>query len=183
MDSGEHVGFDWTIGLIVKLKLINGDVVEGEIFGHDAATSCVVLAQTLHHTLSKKNYRVIKISFVKEVQEIGKIGASDLLDLSELPPVDFKQVQKREEIAILKHQEEANRIGEGVTPEAQAIFNHLQKTMPCRWDRDSIIVLDQLIIKSPYGRADCACNDAKVLDRVRTVLANVPGRPGRGTSK
>eukprot|EP01116_Phalansterium_solitarium_P023377 TRINITY_DN814_c0_g1_i1.p1 TRINITY_DN814_c0_g1~~TRINITY_DN814_c0_g1_i1.p1 ORF type:complete len:183 (-),score=9.63 TRINITY_DN814_c0_g1_i1:245-793(-) len=171
--------FDFAVGSLVILKTAFGEDIQGEIFAFDAATDSVVLAQTLAHTQLKRNYRILKASCVKTVEYLGKTEAAEWADLSELPPIDLKQVQKREENAIRKLKEEAARIGEGVTSEAQEIFNALNKTYPCRWDRDNIIVLDQVLIRPPYGENNCAGSDPKVLNRVKTVLANVSRQASR----
>jgi len=82
---------DWIVGLIVKIKTSLGEEVEGEIFSFDNNTNCVVLLDILtshfvicfkslilthkqrhKHSTIKKNFRLLKTSFVKEIQYLGK---------------------------------------------------------------------------------------------------------------
>jgi hypothetical protein len=47
----------------------------------------------------------------------------------------------------LRRQQEA-QIGVGVSPEAQAIFLALAKTMRCHWDGPGIVVLEEVLLDS-----------------------------------
>lgn len=49
---------------------------------------------------------------------------------------------------------EYTRIGVDVTAEAQRVFDALAKTLPCRWDRDTIVVLDSVRLSRPYSAGD-----------------------------
>lgn len=42
------------------------------------------------------------------------------------------------------------QIGLGVTPSAQAVFDLLAKTLPCKWDQDVIVILDTVRLSAPY---------------------------------
>lgn len=53
-------------------------------------------------------------------------------------------------------QQEAAKIGVGVSSEAQAIFLALAKTMACTWDGTSINVLDEVCLPPQHSALGCA---------------------------
>lgn len=61
-----------------------------------------------------------------------------------LPQIDYAKIKERERVAIQKMEKAMERIGVGVTPEAQRIFDFMAKTMPCRWEGKTIVVLDDV---------------------------------------
>lgn len=66
----------------------------------------------------------------------------------------------------------AANIGVGVTQEAQDIFDALARTLPCRWDGKTIVVMDEVHIAPPYN--DCVGiqgGDPRAVERVSKVLA------------
>ena len=71
--------------------------------------------------------------------------------------------------------------------EAQDIFDALSRTLPTRWDGTSIIVLDAVVIASPYRPDDCrggAGAPTGTLARVKKVVSpefNMPS--GRDLEK
>ncbi len=83
---------------------------------------------------------------------------------------------------------ERAKIGTGVSDEAQAIFDALCKTMPCRWEKDSIIVFDSIRIVAPYTRDQCSVipgssgGGAKSLERIKLVVCG-KGRRGDGSCR
>jgi hypothetical protein len=78
------------------------------------------------HSTLKKNYRLLKTSFIKEIQYIGK-SDNRVIDL-EPPPVNLNKIRQKEAKLLRKEREETSRIGVGVSQEAQEIFNALAKT-------------------------------------------------------
>ncbi|CAE5963651.1 unnamed protein product [Arabidopsis arenosa] len=65
------------------------------------------------------------------------------------------------------------KIGFGVTAEAQRIFDAISKTLPIRWDNKDMVVMGEVIVRSPY-HSDCVFGGTRAVnDRVKTVLEQV----------
>jgi hypothetical protein len=117
------------------------------------------------------NFTIVKEGFIDSVKDV--IEPHGTVQEDYIPLVDQERTNLRELKAIRNAKAEADKIGEGVTEEAQHIFNALSKTLPCRWNNQSIVVLEEVEIKEPYGAADCKnlhTGDSTVLVRVKKVL-------------
>ena len=68
--------------------------------------------------------------------------------------VDMEQLRAEEDRLLKKKQLEHAQRGVGVSAEAQAIFDSLAKTMPCRWQGASIVILDTVTLSPPYTPAN-----------------------------
>eukprot|EP00164_Ancoracysta_twista_P008871 GFYU01012950.1.p1 GENE.GFYU01012950.1~~GFYU01012950.1.p1 ORF type:complete len:124 (+),score=41.72 GFYU01012950.1:169-540(+) len=115
---------------------------------------------------SKRNVRVIKTNFIKDVAFLSAPTAP--ADLT-LPPVDIDKTRKREEKALKVAEEDKSNMGVGVTYEAQTLFDFLRKTNPCRWEGKNIVVMDEVTIKPPYGANDCD-GPKSAVGRVKKLL-------------
>ncbi|KAF9346749.1 hypothetical protein BGX26_001742 [Mortierella sp. AD094] len=147
----------------------------------------------------KYDFRILKINYIKEVmpsstttvsnnkerepseEERTNTGANNSNGITSnvystaLPAVGYVQldkIQQREQQAVREVQAAAARIGVGVTSIAQDIFDALSKTLPCRWAKDSIVVMDEVIISPPYEPENCKANpsSSNSLARVKKVL-------------
>ncbi|CAI0386092.1 unnamed protein product [Linum tenue] len=76
----------------------------------------------------------------------------------------------REELALRQAEADAERIGVGVTTEAQGIFDALSKTLPVRWDKTSIVVMNEVRVSSPYLPENVIGGTPAANDRVKKVL-------------
>lgn len=69
-------------------------------------------------------------------------------------------------------------IGKGVSEEAQDLFDALNKTLPCDWNGQTIIVgvvgQNEVIVTPPYTPESASGNDAKSLAHVRKVVRAPP---------
>eukprot|EP00890_Picochlorum_soloecismus_P000074 jgi/Picsp_1/1067/NSC_04550-R1_protein len=121
-----------------------------------------------------KDFTIVKGSFVSDVQVVLDPNQAALEHKDVIPTVDADRTKLREDRAVKNARLEAMKIGEGVTEEAQVIFNALSKTLPCRWNGKSIVVLEEIEISEPYGSTNCNCivkiSDHEGIDRVRKVL-------------
>ncbi|CAG8555378.1 456_t:CDS:2 [Paraglomus occultum] len=91
------------------------------------------------------------------------------------PRIGYVQLDKLQQRGIQAYKDtqcQLARIGDGVTQEAQEIFDALSKTLPCRWAKDTIVVLDEVAITPPYNVENCRANSnaAGSLERVKKVL-------------
>jgi hypothetical protein len=111
----------------------------GEVFAFDQGASVMVLRQQgstpFHH-----NVRVLRLDAVDKV--LSSTPGPDGVDAEPLPTVDLRRCRDREHKALRVAQQEADKIGVGVSREAQQVFNALAKTLPCRWDAKTIVVLE-----------------------------------------
>ncbi|KAG0041750.1 hypothetical protein BGZ83_001362 [Gryganskiella cystojenkinii] len=143
----------------------------------------------------KFDFRILKLNYIKDVTPLEAISQSNNSSAvnspkpgeeekstssnttnnkktyaSVVPAVGFVQldkIQQREQQAVREAQAAAARIGVGVSSIAQDIFDALSKT----WAKDSIVVMDEVIIAPPYEPENCKANASSsyTLARVRKV--------------
>ncbi|KAJ2126973.1 hypothetical protein IW136_006523 [Coemansia sp. RSA 678] len=168
----------------VEIDLINGDRAEGVLFTYDVYSGIVALISASNADDSrgskKHTVRLVKACNIRDVKVVG-----DKLDI-QMPvvrAVTTAEIEARKARALVQAKERASRIGVGVSEHAQSIFEALSKTLPCRWDQNSIVVLDEIAIDSPYTTDTCRelTSAASTLLRVKKVLQGELGRLGHAT--
>ncbi|MCO5571642.1 hypothetical protein L7F22_025389 [Adiantum nelumboides] len=115
----------------------------------------------------RRNLRFLKVNCIKESTFLGH--GDDALNLKDFM-LDMESLKAREEGAIRQAEAEAERIGIGVTAEAQDIFDALSKTLPVRWDNRIIVVMNEVRVSSPYYPENVAGGPPAANERVRKVL-------------
>ena len=90
--------------------------------------------------------------------------------------LDSNVVNTKLEAAIRLRQEDAAKIGKNVSEFAQQLFFSLAKTLPCRWDNQTIVVMDNILIAPPYTAESCSIltgdNKSPALERIKSIVAN-----------
>ncbi|KAF2325352.1 hypothetical protein GH714_027016 [Hevea brasiliensis] len=84
--------------------------------------------------------------------------------------IDLHSLQAREDLALRQAEAEAERIGVGVTAEAQSIFDALSKTLPVHWDKTVIVVMNEVRVSSPYLPECVSGGTPAANERVKKVL-------------
>ncbi|CAG8644243.1 12807_t:CDS:2 [Funneliformis caledonium] len=205
-ESQQQKGLEWALGLTIRVKTVTDDEYEGQIYAYDPKTNCTPSASTPSDSgvSQKYDFRILKISFLKEAVQLPNRKSSIDTNVTNLnssatngqsannsifstfvPSVGFvpmDRIQTREIQAVKETQAALARIGVGVTQEAQDIFDALSKTLPCRWSKETIIVLDEVIINPPYDIDNCKANQSATgsLARVRKVLEGEKRRLASG---
>ncbi|KAL8283252.1 hypothetical protein RQP46_006030 [Phenoliferia psychrophenolica] len=172
------------LNLPLRLTLVaNGAIpertVEGSLWTYDAALSLVVLstASPSPSASTKRSYTLVKTPQIKAVVVLSTAPDPALPSLAEaLKNVSLKDAEARVERAVAEDRKQRARVGKGVSEEAQALFDALGKTLPVRWHETQIVVLDEVIIGSPYGVADVKGGKGagERIERVRKVFKGYP---------
>ncbi|KAK6931120.1 LSM12, anticodon-binding domain [Dillenia turbinata] len=159
--AGENAE-EFAAGCILSIKTTLGDEFEAQVITFDRPSNLLGTKQG-----PRKNIRLLKANYIKEFAFLGQ--AEDPLDMSKCY-VDLNTVRAREEAAIRQAEIEAERIGVGVTAEAQNIFDALSKTLPVRWDKAVIVVMNEVRVSSPYLPESVSGGTPAANERVKKVL-------------
>lgn len=172
------------VGYFVSVITTFGEEIRGQIITYDRQSNLLVIQEGGGSSKegSRRNVRLIKATYVDKLKILER--GEDPLDLSKCY-LDLPGLQAREEAALRQAEVEAERIGVGVTAEAQNIFDALSKTLPVRWDKTVIVVMNDVRVSNPYHAENVRGGTPAANDRVKKVLeferkrlqSRVPGQP------
>ncbi|KAJ7538095.1 hypothetical protein O6H91_11G033500 [Diphasiastrum complanatum] len=160
-------GGDFAVGCHLAISTTLGDELQGHVLTYDKNSGVIVLQES-GTTGLRGNLRFLKSSYIKDFTLLGQ--GEDPLAQQTLQ-VDISSLQAREEAAVRQAEAEAERIGEGVTQEAQDIFDALSKTLPVRWEKTSIMVMNEVCVSDPYLPENVTGGASAANERVKKVLA------------
>ncbi|KAI4314309.1 hypothetical protein L6164_027231 [Bauhinia variegata] len=164
MDGGNPENL--AVGCLLSIRTFLGDEFEGQVIAFDRPSNILVL-QEGSKAGPRRNIRLLKANYIKDFTLLGQ--AEDPVDPNNCF-LDLSSLQAREEVAIRQAEAEAERIGVGITSEAQSIFDALSKTLPVRWDKTVIIVMEQVRVSSPYLPESVSGGTPAANERVKKVL-------------
>ncbi|XP_050276811.1 uncharacterized protein LOC126718575 [Quercus robur] len=163
---------DFAVGCLLSIKTTLGDEFEAQVITFDRHSNILVL-QEGSKPGPRRNIRLLKANYIKEFSLLGQ--SEDPLDIKKCY-LDLNSLQAREESAIRQAEADAERRGVGVTSEAQNIFDALSKTLPVRWDKTVIVVMNAVRVSSPYLPESVSGGTPAANDRVKKVLEFVRKR-------
>ncbi|KAJ0095030.1 hypothetical protein Patl1_16212 [Pistacia atlantica] len=179
MEGGSNAD-DFAVGCLLSMKTTLGDEFDGQVIAFDRFsnmlpfTFCFCVSLTVFRLLQeglksgpRRNIRLLKANYIKDFSYLGQ--AEDPLDVKNCY-LDINALQAREELAVRQAEADAVRLGVGVTSEAQNIFDALSKTLPVRWDKTVIVVMNEVRVSSPYLPESVSGGTAAANDRVKKVL-------------
>ncbi|XP_044488256.1 uncharacterized protein LOC123213009 isoform X2 [Mangifera indica] len=165
MEGGSNAD-DFAVGCLLSIKTTLGDEFDGQVIAFDRFSNMLVLQEGLKSG-PRRNIRLLKANYIKDFSYWGQ--AEDPLDVKNCF-LDINALQAREELAVRQAEAGAERIGVGVTSEAQKIFDALSKTLPVRWDKTVIFVMNEVRVSSPYVPESVSGGTAAANERVKKVL-------------
>ncbi|XP_047321937.1 protein LSM12 homolog [Impatiens glandulifera] len=167
--EGNSNGEEFAVGCILSIKTTLGDEFEGQVIAFDRPSNILVLQEGIKVAAAgpKRNIRLLKANYIKDFSYLGQ--GEDPLDATKCY-FDLNALQAREQSAVRQAEIDSERIGVGVTPQAQNLFDALFKTLPVRWDKTVIVVMNEVRVSSPYLPESVSGGTAAANDRVRKVL-------------
>ncbi|KAL1327616.1 hypothetical protein HN51_037627 [Arachis hypogaea] len=159
------------VGCMLSIRTTLGDEFEGQVVTFDRPSNILVLQEAPSKPGPgpgpRRNIRLLKANYIKDFTFLGH--AEDPLDPTNCF-LDLAALQAREDLAIRQAEADAERIGVGVTSEAQSIFDALSKTLPVRWDKTVIVVMNEVRVSSPYHPDSVVGGTPAANERVKKVL-------------
>lgn len=169
------------MGLMVKITTLLDNSITGKIYTYDAKSNTVTLEEAASAS-KPAGYRIIKTSFIRDVQVLEKPkrttsnepGARVAVVEKAEPIIGYvntANMAKKESSAIQNAVKVRSTRGVGVSKEAQIIFDAIYKTIPCRWYDNSIIVMDEVRVDPPYTAESCKSDSpGNALELVRRII-------------
>ncbi|KAJ8500787.1 hypothetical protein OPV22_011339 [Ensete ventricosum] len=163
-------GEELAVGCVLSLRTTLGEEIEGQIVAYDRPSNILVIRcsqEGSSNAGAQRKIRLLNANYIQDLTYLKK--AEDPLDLNKCY-IDLAGLRAREEACLRQAEIEAERIGVGVTSEAQSIFDALSKTLPVHWDKTVIVVMNEVRVSMPYLPENVTGGTPAANDRVKKVL-------------
>ena len=151
---------------VTKGTTASGESFRGEIFAYDDGAKLLVV-RTPGEISNSYDLKFVNVAGAKDIE----IDASTAKDPEALPTVDDPRRERRFEAACRAAKTAGDNIGENVSALAQDVFDALARTLPCKWNKDVIVVMDEVDVVGPkYDAASGSGQTPGARERVQKVL-------------
>lgn len=162
----------------LQTTLPSQPTIEGTLFTACPITNLVAIATTTSPN-TPPTHHILPITSIHNFTLLSAPPPSN--DFSSppntTPPlsnVPTAALLARADAAVARLKEAASRKNKNVGKEAQDLFDGISRTLPTRWDGNNIVVMDSVVISSPYRGEDCKAGNGvppTTLSRVRKVVS------------
>ncbi|KAI9292879.1 hypothetical protein K502DRAFT_367221 [Neoconidiobolus thromboides FSU 785] len=188
----------WILDLNVRVVTTQGKEFTGRVYTYDTIANILIIMTESKEPLKENksptaerderyNFKIIKINAIKSISPVDPTdilinetkAQSTPLDLylesTGIQPhyVNMNAVIQRHHKAISDTIDLNKKTNRNAPENGQEIFNALSKMFPCKWDKNDIVVLDEVVVKPPYTPDNCfSISPAydKTLDRIKRTL-------------
>lgn len=165
----------WEVGSRVQVTTSQSEEITGCVYAVDEATEFLLLVVEKESEKpipgrSGGEFRFLQLSAIKSHKYLGDTGLYSGDEF--LPEVDTGKLSARFNEAIA-------RIGAGASTKGQRVFDILSKTMPCRWNETSIVVMDVVQVHDPYAVDNVVGSDKNLKERVCAILNHAAEKEAR----
>lgn len=154
-----------TPGAWVRVTTRAGKVHEGTVSIYDPSSNTLVISLEDGTVLVNTNLATWEAKAPKQPTNLPSVV------------VNLEALVQKERAACALREKEAAKVGVGVSPEGQMMFDALDKTLPCRWENTTIVVMNDVYVSAPYTPQDCKGPSP----RLARVQKMVEGTRARGT--
>lgn len=150
------------VTMSITVRLHSGETHEGTLFCVDPVTKALVLE------MAEGVYTMINPSQIAKIDEELTVPTPNIAAMG----LNLSSLHKKEENALIMAEKNLDSINKNVTPIVQHLFDKLAHIFSnCRWEGNTMIILDNIVIDAPYDRAILATgNDNSQIDFVKKVL-------------
>lgn len=137
---------------VCSVTLKGGEKFESVVWATSSESRIVVFRQSPVHTFMKADYIAVNANEIASFVVKGPSNAP----LPSIRELTAKDAEKSIKDAMAKLELRMKTRGKGVSAEAQAIFDSLEKILTGNTWRDDVIVLpgSRFILRPPYGESD-----------------------------
>mmetsp|Transcript_11419 Transcript_11419/g.11820 ORF Transcript_11419/g.11820 Transcript_11419/m.11820 type:complete len:158 (+) Transcript_11419:98-571(+) len=148
---------------MIKFNINGGNTLEGNFVAVDPVSKLLVI----------ENEETFNIIFPGQITSIDGELKGQVSEDEAILTMNLNALQKRETSSLETADQSIANINFGVSEDIQTLYDKLSFLFPCRWLGNDIIILDQFIVKSPYGPENITPLESTSqagLNRIKLVL-------------